>query len=103
MKEIDEKYRKVFKEVRMDIQEQLIYKAVADGACGANCTALHCHQNEKLGPQIRKNVNRYLVEFWPFFNPYYTFPHQQNVGAESITFKDDKKLQQIWISLDGSP
>ena len=89
MKEIDEKYRKVFKEVGMDIQEQLIYKAVADGACGANCTALHCHEDEKLGPQIRKNINRYLVEFWPFFKPYYTFPHQQKVGAESITFKDE--------------
>ena len=50
---------------------------------------MHCHQDEQLGQYVRLNTNSYLVEFWPFFQPYFTFPHTQRVGTEIEPFKDE--------------
>ena len=52
-----------------------------DGACGSSCTAIHCHRDRKLAKYVRRNINEYLIKFWPFFQPYYQFPYEVTVGC----------------------
>ena len=89
LKPIDDRFDKLFEEVGLVRKDHTIYKARADGGCGSNCAALHCHQDEQLGQYVRLNTNSYLVKFWPFFQPYFTFPHTQRVGTEIEPFKDE--------------
>ena len=107
LKEIDNKYAKLFKDVGLDIKKHFLYKVKADGACGSNCTALACHHDEKLGPYVRRNINEYIVEHWPFFEPGILFPHTQFAGSEEVPFKDaseylkflkeDKRSGWLWM------
>ena len=104
---LDIKYTQLFKEVGLDIRNYFLYKVKADGACGSNCTALHCHHDEKLGPYVRRNINNYIVDLWPYFQTSILFPHKQYAGSEEIPFqteseylkflKDDKRSGWLWM------
>ena len=89
--EIDEKYTSILLEAGIDRNNYIIYKAKADGACASNCTAIHVHHEQNLGPYVRRNVNEYIIKFWPFFKAYYKFPHKQMVGTKSKCFMDEEE------------
>ena len=78
------------KEVGLDITQYEIFSVEGNGACGSTCTAVHCHRDKKLSQYVRRNVNEYLVEFWPFFKAYFTFPLNVKVGMEEKLFEDEK-------------
>ena len=108
LKEINAKFDPLFADVGLDRNDLVVYKVKADGACASNCTALHCHQDERLGPYVRRNTNKYLVDFWPFFQPYFIFPHCQSVGSEILTFNDETEYisflrddpRSAWLWMD---
>ena len=89
--EIDKKYATLFAEAKLDIEKFVIYKVKGDGACGATCTAIHCHRDEKLGNYVRRNTNEYIAQLWEYFKEHVTFPHTQMVGVNSVTFKDESE------------
>ena len=64
-------------------------------ACALNCTELHCHHDETLSPYVRRNVNDYLISFWPVFKPNFHFPYTQSVGTEQITFNDETEYLEF--------
>ena len=107
IKEIDTKYEAVFDEAGIDIKNHVVFSVKPDGACGSNCVALHCHRDQSLGQYVRNNANVHLVNFWPFFKNFYSFPMSQKVGSknrnfkteeEFITFlKSDKKASLLWM------
>ena len=90
MKEINEKFNGIMQEAGIDRKDHCLYSAIPGGACGSNTTALHCHRDQKLGSYVRRNINRYLVKFWPFFQPYFQFPLEVKVGFEKEPFNDEK-------------
>ena len=89
--QINVKYANIFKEEGLDIEDFVIYKVKGDGACGATCTAVHCHRDEKLGIYVRRNTNEYIAQFWPFFKDHISFPHTQLVGCETVTFENESE------------
>ena len=89
IKDIDEALDPLFVEVGLQRSDHKIYKVKGDGACGGNCVAVHCHGECKLGPDTRRIVNQYLVKFWPFYQPSYTFPIVQRVGSKSEPFENE--------------
>ena len=95
LKQINEKYDSLFEEVGLVRKDHIIFKVKGNGACAANCSALHCHQDETLGPYVRRNVNKYLAEFWPFFKQFFEFPHNEVVGLETVTFNDESKYLEF--------
>ena len=107
MKEIDIKYKEVFAEAGIDIQNYVVYSVKPDGACGSNCASLHCHRDQSLGQYVRNNTNQYVVNFWPFFKDFYSFPMTQKVGSKNRAFKteeeylnflkSDKKAALLWM------
>ena len=90
--EIDEKYSPIFLEAGLDIKDYIIYKAKADGACASNCTAIHVHHDQNLGPYVRRNVNEHIHMLWPFFKGFYKFPLEQIVGTKKKVFIDEKEF-----------
>ena len=88
-KEIDRKYTEVMREAGLDINEYCIWSAAPDGACGSTCTAIHCHKDKKLGRYVRRNINEYLSEFWPFFKSYFQFPLEVKVGLNNKKFENE--------------
>ena len=105
--EIPAKFKNVFEEVGLKIEEFLIYPVKGDGACGANSTALHCHRSQKLGPYVMRNVNEFIVKFWPFFQDFIQFPLTVKVGLKTEQFgneecfleflKSDSKSGYLWM------
>ena len=93
--EIDDKFEELFKDVGLVKKDYSIYKSRANGNCGSNCTALNCHQDESLGPYVRKNVNEYLVDFFPFFEDYYTYPLNIRVGSGTEPFQDKAEFSKF--------
>ena len=91
-KDIPTKYAKLMKEAGLDITEYEIFSVEGDGACGSTCTAVHCHRDKKLSKYVRRNVNEYLVKFWPFFEEFMSFPLTIRVGLSSQTFEDDQSF-----------
>jgi hypothetical protein len=108
LRKIDGKYKKLFEEVGLDIENFYIYKVNADGACGFNCTTLHCHHDETLGPYVRRNIHEYIVEFWPFFKPGVVSPHTQFVRSKEEPFSTEseylrflrKNPESGWLWMD---
>ena len=94
-KEINMKYSGIMKEVGLDIQDYCIWSVEPDGACGSTCTAVHCHRDKKLGKYVRRNINEYLIEFWPFFKAYFQFPLEVKVGLTNRKFEDDKRFLEF--------
>ena len=90
-REIDENLENLFTEVGLKREDYKLYAVEGDGACACNCVGLHCHGDCKLGPYVRRNVNEYLVDNWPFFKDSYTFPHTQIVGSKQTTFKNEQE------------
>ena len=90
-KEICEKLDPLFVEVGLERKNHRIYEVEGDGACACNCVGVHCHGDQKLGKYVRRNMNQYLVDFFPFFRPFYTWPHAQIVGSKSEPFNDEKE------------
>ena len=88
IKHIDAKYANMFTEVGLNIDDYKLYKVRGDGACGANATALACHNDQKLGPYVRRNINDYIVEHYEFFESHITFPHTQFVGNKEKKFNN---------------
>ena len=91
-KEIDRKFSGLMKEAGLNIEEYCIWSVEPDGACGSTCTAVHCHRDRKLGKYVRRNINEYLNEFWPFFKPHFQFPLEVRVGLTNREFQDDKSF-----------
>ena len=89
-KEIDKKYSGIMKEAGLNIDDYCIWSVEPDGACGSTCTAVHCHRDKKLGKYVRRNINEYLNDFWPFFKSYFQFPLEVKVGLTNRTFQDEK-------------
>ena len=90
--EIDEKYTSILLEAGINRKDFIVYKSKADGACASNCTAIHVHHEQNLGPYVRRNVNEYIVQFWPFFKAYYKFPHTQMVGPKLKSFLNEEEF-----------
>ena len=88
IRNIDAKYAKMFTDVGLNIDDYKLYSVRGDGACGANATALACHNDQKLGPYVRRNINNYIVEHYEFFESHINFPHIQLVGNKEKKFKD---------------
>ena len=95
MKEIDRKYTEILREAGLDINEYCIWSAEPDGACGSTCTAIHCHKDKKLGRYVRRNINGYLYEFWPFFKPYFQFPLEVKVGLSNKKFENESSFLEF--------
>ena len=85
----------MFKEVGMNIKHFKIYKVKADEACASNCVAVHVHGEEHLGTYVRRNMNLYEAEFFPFFRPFYVWPHTEMVGLKSVTFQNEKEYTEF--------
>ena len=92
MKEIDRKYSGIMKEAGLNIDDFCIWSVEPDGACGSTCTAVHCHRDKKLGQYVRRNINEYLNDFWPFFKSYFEFPLEVKVGLTNRKFQDEKSF-----------
>ena len=58
----------------------VLYKVVANGACGANAVAAHIYNNESYGLNLRKNVNSSIVQHWDFYKDKISFPYNRKVG-----------------------
>ena len=111
VKDIPEKYDEILKEVGIDRKEYCICSVEPDGACGSTCTSLHCHRDRKLARYVRRNINEYLVRFWPFFQPYFKFPYVVSVGLGTEPFeteesfleflKTDAKSGLMWMDHSG--
>ena len=105
--EIDRKYEKLFSEAGLKIEDYCICRAKRDGACGANCIALLFRYDETLGKYVRNNVNDHIVKFWPFYEPFVTFPFNQKCGtiqkpflnaSEYLNFlQNDKESSLLWM------
>ena len=95
IKDVDEALDPLFVEVGLLRSDHKIYKVKGDGACGCNCVAVHCHGECKLGPDVRRNVNLYLVKFWPFYQSSYTFPIVQRVGSKSEPFENEAEYLEF--------
>ena len=89
LKEVDKKFTSVMREAGLNIDEYCVFSAAPDGACGSTCTAIHCHMDKKLGRYVRRNINGYLIEFWPFFKSYFTFPLDVTVGLTNKIFENE--------------
>ena len=106
IKNINEELDPLFEEVGLKRNDHRIYKVKADGACASNCVAAHCHGDCKLGTYVRQNLNIYLTDNWPSFQPYFTFPRSQMAGFESVPFpneeeylkflKNDPRAGKLW-------
>ena len=105
---IDMKYQPLFSEVGLDIHNYAIYKVKGDGACGSSCAGLNFHHDETLGPYVRGNVNEHIVNFFPFYEPFITFPFTQSAGAERLPpfenkdeylkfLRTDKRSAWLWM------
>ena len=44
---------------------------------------------------MRRNINRYEADFFPFFRPFYVWPHTEMVGMKSLTFQDEKEYTEF--------
>ena len=42
----------------------LVYIVPGNGACGPNCAAAHLFHDEKYGPGLRLNMNKFQAEHW---------------------------------------
>ena len=89
--EIPKDLEKAFKEVGLNLNEYRIYKVKGDGACASNCVAVHIHGEEKLGQYVKRNMNEYEAEFFPFFRQFYSWPHTEKVGSKDVTFETEKE------------
>ena len=104
---INDKFKPIFKQVGLDIQNYRIFKVKGDGACGSNCAALACHHDERLGQYVRRNINDFIVKYWPYFKDSMVFPHAQMVGNEEVIFgneieyldflKNNSKSGRLWM------
>ena len=92
IREINAKYEPVFKEVGLELKDHCIFSVPGDGGCGSHCTSIHCHRDKKLGRYVRRNINKYLVKFWPFFLPSFLFPINVNVGSKIEPFEDENSF-----------
>ena len=93
VKDIPEKLEPLFNEVDLNRKDYKIYKVKADGA--SNCVAVHVHGEGKLGPYVRRNMNAYEADFFPFFRPFYVWPHTEMVGFKSVTFENEKEYKEF--------
>ena len=60
IKNIDRKYKSLFSEAGLDIDNHAICRVKGDGACGCSCAGLNFHHDETLGPYVRGNVNIWI-------------------------------------------
>ena len=76
----------------------------------------HVHQTVLLYIFMVKKIlghmsNRYEAEFFPFFRPFYTWPHTEKVGSKTVTFateteyvnflKNDSSSGFLWMDHQG--
>ena len=104
---IDKKYGTLFSQVGLNIEELCLYVTKGDGACGANCVAVFYHNEEKLGPYVRRNINEHKIKFWSAYKDFISFPITKTVGQKQIIFpgeeeyleflKNDPMAGLIWI------
>ena len=90
LQNIDMKYEAFFSDAGLDIRDHILCKAKPDGACGSNCTALNYHHDETPVSYVRMNVNNHIIDFWPFYEPFVTFPFTQTSGSEKLPPFNDK-------------
>ena len=95
VKDIPDKLEPLFEEAGLKKKDYKIYKVKADRACASNCIAVHVHGEGKLGPYVRRNMNKYEAEFFPFFRPFYVWPHTEMVGFKNITFQNEKEYLEF--------
>ena len=95
VKDIPDKFDSLFQEVGLNRKDYKIYKVKADGACASNCVAVHCHGEGKLGTYVRRNMNKYEADFFPFFRPFFVWPHTEMVGLKSVTFQNEKDYTEF--------
>ena len=86
VKDIPDKFDSLFKEVGLNRKDYKIYKVKADGACASNCVAVHCHGEEKLGPYVRRNINKYEADFFPVFSSILCMATYRNGGIKICHF-----------------
>ena len=51
-----------------------------DGACAFNCGVAHIFQDSKYGPQLRKLVNKHIVNNWDLYQKEIAFPYNRKAG-----------------------
>ena len=91
IRQINDKFRPLFIEAGLDIQNFKIFRVKGDGACGSNCVALACHYDERLGQYVRRNINDFKVNHWSYFKDSMVFPHRQMVGHEEVMFENENE------------
>ena len=88
IREIDRKYESLFTEAGLKIDEHVLCVVKGDGACGSSCAALNFHSDRTLGAYVRRNINKHITDFWPFYEPFIQFPMIQTAGSEQLPFNN---------------
>ena len=70
IRQIEKKYESLFTEAGLKIDEHVLCAVKGDGACGFTCAALNFHTDRTLGAYVRRNINKHIADFWPFYEPF---------------------------------
>ena len=61
---------------------KFIFKAKPNGACLTNCAAIHIHEDENEGEEVKKKVNNHIADNWENYYQYKVpLPYIETVGV----------------------
>ena len=60
--------------------DYFVYMIRGDGSCGLRTTTTWVHQDQSLGPYLARNVNRYFVENWEYWQHFFSYPFERDIG-----------------------
>ena len=60
----------------------LRYKALANGACLENCTAVHVYEDDNEGVKVKRRVNHHIADNWDnYYKDKIALPYRERVGV----------------------
>ena len=64
----------------------MMYKALGNGACAQNCTAVHAYEDEVEGDKVKERINHHMADNWDNYYQYkFGLPYVETVGLELVS------------------